>query len=81
MRWCFDEANQLSDYQKSGRDEIIQGRFCKHGGLVADGFMICLGHDMKALMLGNECWRDAHLKAAAAVIPEDDPRKPAQCPK
>jgi hypothetical protein len=79
MAWCVDDSHEFSNYQKSGRDEIILGRYCKKPGLVADGFLICQGHDPQAIVLGYECWRDSHMKAAVAALKEDDPRKPEKC--
>lgn len=79
MTWCVEAKNDLSDYQKTGRDEIIEGRFCKNSGLVADGYFICQGHDAQAMALGFECWKDQHMKAAVAALAESDSRKPVQC--
>ncbi|MEO6024313.1 MAG: hypothetical protein ABIP64_14600 [Burkholderiales bacterium] len=81
MAQCFDANMALSDYQKKGQAEIIEGRFCNHGGLIADGYLICLGHSLDAVRLGAECWRDTYMKVAKSLIPEDDPRKPQQCGK
>ena len=79
MAQCFDANAQLSDYQKMGRAEIIEGRFCNDGGLIADGYLICLGHDLMAVRLGSECWRNEHMKAAKAILMDDDTRKPEKC--
>lgn len=81
MAQCFDANVELSDYQKKGQAEMIEGRFCNHGGLIADGYLICLGHSLDAVRLGAECWRDTYMKVAKSLIPEDDPRKPQQCGK
>lgn len=79
MAQCFDPATELSDYQKMGQSEIIEGRFCNDSGLIADGYLICLGHDLMAVRLGAECWRNEHMKAAKAILADDDPRKPEKC--
>lgn len=79
MAQCFDANAQLSDYQKSGQAEIVEGRFCDDSGLIADGYLICLGHDLMAVRLGAECWRNEHMKAAKAILADDDPRKPEKC--
>lgn len=79
MAQCFDPKIELSTYQKMGQAEIIEGRFCNDSGLIADGYLICLGHDLMAVRLGLECWRNEHMKAAKAILAEDDPRKPAKC--
>ena len=79
MAQCFDPKIELSTYQKMGQAEIIEGRFCNDSGLIADGYLICLGHDLMAVRLGSECWRNEHMKAAKAILAEDDPRKPAKC--
>ncbi len=79
MAQCFDPKIELSTYQKMGQAEIIEGRFCNDSGLVADGYLICLGHDLMAVRLGSECWRNEHMKAAKAIIAEDDSRKPQKC--
>ena len=79
MAQCFDPKIELSTYQKMGQAEIIEGRFCNDSGLIADGYLICLGHDLMAVRLGAECWRNEHMKAAKALIAEDDSRKPEKC--
>jgi hypothetical protein len=79
MAQCFDANAQLSDYQKLGQAEIIEGRYCNDGGLIADGYLICLGHDLMAVRLGSECWRNEHMKAAKAILTDDDTRKPEKC--
>ena len=79
MAQCFDPSVELTTYQKLGQAEIIEGRFCNDGGLIADGFLICLGHDLMAVRLGSECWRSEHMKAAKAILAEDDTRKPEKC--
>jgi hypothetical protein len=79
MAQCFDANAQLSDYQKLGQAEIIEGRYCNDGGLIADGYLICLGHDLMAVRLGSECWRNEHMKAAKAILADDDTRKPEKC--
>ena len=81
MAQCFDAGAQLSEYQKLGQAEIIEGRFCNDGGLIADGYLICLGHDLMAVRLGSECWRNEHMKAAKAILTDDDARKPEKCGK
>ena len=79
MAQCFDPNIELSTYQKMGQAEILEGRFCNDSGLIADGYLICLGHDLSAVRLGTECWRNEHMKAAKSIIAEDDPRKPEKC--
>ena len=79
MAQCFDPKIELSTYQKMGQAEIIEGRFCNDSGLIADGYLICLGHDLMAVRLGSECWRNEHMKAAKAIIADDDSRKPEKC--
>ena len=79
MAQCFDPKVELSTYQKMGQAEILEGRFCNDSGLIADGYLICLGHDLMAVRLGSECWRNEHMKAAKAIIANDDPRKPEKC--
>lgn len=79
MAQCFDPNIELSTYQKMGQAEIVEGRFCNDSGLIVDGYLICLGHDLSAVRLGAECWRNEHMKAAKAIIAEDDPRKPEKC--
>lgn len=79
MAQCFDPKIELSTYQKMGQAEILEGRFCNDSGLIADGYLICLGHDLSAVRIGTECWRNEHMKAAKAIIAEDDPRKPEKC--
>ena len=79
MTQCFDPKIELSDYQKMGQAEIIEGRYCNDSGLIADGYLICLGHDLSAVRQGTECWRNEHMKAAKAILAEDDPRKPGKC--
>jgi hypothetical protein len=79
MAQCFDPAAALSDYQKIGQAEIIEGRFCNDSGLIADGYLICLGHDLMAVRLGSECWRNEHMKAAKVVLADNDSRKPEKC--
>jgi len=79
MAQCFDPNIELSNYQKMGQAEIVEGRFCNDSGLIVDGYLICLGHDLSAVRLGAECWRNEHMKAAKAIIAEDDPRKPEKC--
>jgi hypothetical protein len=79
MSQCFDPSVELSSYQKLGQAEIIEGRYCNDGGLIADGFLICLGHDLMAVRLGSECWRAEHMKAAKKILAEDDPRKVVKC--
>jgi hypothetical protein len=79
MAQCFDPNVELSSYQKLGQAEIIEGRYCNDGGLIADGFLICLGHDLMAVRLGSECWRAEHMKAAKKILAEDDPRKAVKC--
>jgi hypothetical protein len=79
MAQCFDPNIELSTYQKMGQAEIVEGRFCNDSGLIVDGYLICLGHDLSAVRLGAECWRNEHMKAAKAIIADDDPRKPEKC--
>ncbi len=79
MAQCFDPNAELSNYQKMGQAEIIEGRFCNDGGLIADGYLICLGHDLMAVRLGAECWRSEHMKAAKAILADVDARKPEKC--
>ena len=79
MSQCFDPAAALSDYQKMGQAEIIEGRYCNDSGLIADGYLICLGHDLMAVRLGAECWRNEHMKAAKAILADNDSRKPEKC--
>jgi hypothetical protein len=79
MAQCFDPSIELSTYQKMGQAEIVEGRFCDDSGLIVDGYLICLGHDLSAVRLGAECWRNEHMKAAKAIIADDDPRKPEKC--
>lgn len=79
MAQCFDPNAELSNYQKMGQAEIIEGRFCNDGGLIADGYLICLGHDLMAVRLGSECWRSEHMKAAKAILADSDARKPEKC--
>ena len=79
MAQCLAADAELTDYQKKGQAEMIEGRFCNHGGLIADGYLICMGHSLDAVRLGSECWRDTYMKVAKSLIPEDDPRKPQQC--
>ncbi|MEO5862494.1 MAG: hypothetical protein ABIW48_04890, partial [Burkholderiales bacterium] len=76
MAQCFDPNIELSPYQKMGQAEIVEGRFCNDSVLIVDGYLICLGHDLSAVRLGAECWRNEHMKAAKAIIADDDPRKP-----
>lgn len=79
MAQCFDPKVELSDYQKMGQAEIIEGRFCNDSGLIADGYLICLGHDLSAVRQGTECWRSEHMKAAKSILAEGDSRKPEKC--
>ncbi len=79
MAQCFDPAVELSTYQKMGQAEIIEGRYCNDSGLIADGYLICLGHDLMAVRLGAECWRNEHMKAAKVILAETDSRKPEKC--
>lgn len=79
MSQCFDPKVELSTYQKLGQAEIIEGRFCNDSGLIADGYLICLGHDLSAVRQGTECWRAEHMKAAKSILADDDPRKPEKC--
>jgi hypothetical protein len=79
MKWCVDDGHEYSDYQRGGRDEIIEGRYCGKGGLVADGYLICQGHDPQAVALGFSCRQDQHLKAAKVALAESDTRRPEKC--
>jgi hypothetical protein len=77
---CVDEAKApTSNDQKKGREWIIEGRFCNNTDRVVDGFLLCQGHDMKAIGAAMACKPPAQLKIAVEAIADADPRKPANC--
>ena len=68
-----------SDYQKSGLDDLVKGRFCGKGDLTRDGMFRCQGDNPDAVKSILGCGAPAMLELAVNLIPENDPRKPAAC--
>ncbi len=68
-----------SDYQKSGIDDLIKGRFCGKGDLVRDGMFRCQGENQDAIKNILGCSAPVVLELAVGIIPENDARKPASC--
>jgi hypothetical protein len=68
-----------SDYQKSGLDDLVKGRFCGKGDLARDGMFRCRGEDPDAVKNILGCGAPAILELAVNLIPDNDPRKPASC--
>lgn len=68
-----------SDYQKSGLDDLLKGRFCGKGDLARDGMFRCQGDNPDAIKNILGCAAPAMLELAAGLIPDNDPRKPASC--
>lgn len=78
MNACIN-ISQPSDYQKSGLDDLLKGRFCKKGELARDGMFRCRGDDAEAVKTILGCGIDAMLEIANKVIADDEARKPANC--
>jgi hypothetical protein len=68
-----------TDYQKSGLDDLLKGRFCGKGELARDGMFRCQGDNPEAIKNILGCGAPAMLELAVNLIPENDPRKPASC--
>lgn len=68
-----------SDYQKSGLDDLVKARFCGKADLARDGMFRCRGDDADAVKSIMGCGAPAVLELAANLIPDNDPRKPANC--
>ena len=68
-----------SDYQKSGLNDLLKGRFCGKGDLARDGMFRCQGDNPDAVKSILGCGGPAMLELAAKLIPENDSRKPASC--
>ena len=78
MNACIN-ISQPSDYQKSGLNDLLKGRFCKKGELARDGMYRCRGEDTDAIKTILGCGVDSVMEVANKVIADDDARKPASC--
>ncbi len=77
---CLDESQpDSSANRKKGQAWLIEGRFCDSTDRVVDGFLLCQGHDAKAIGVAMACKPAEQLKISAAVLKEDDARRPASC--
>lgn len=80
MAACVDASvPPTSADQKKGREWILEGRFCSNTDRVVDGFLLCQGHDFKAIGAAMACKPPAQLAIAMKVITDTDSRRPASC--